>query len=287
MFRRLSRFLGLASVLGFALPNAEADAADAPGVTLELLAETSAIQPGEPFQVGLRIRHASGWHTYWRHPGIVGVPTRLQWDLPPGFRAGPIQWPYPERVRMAIYTAYGFERDVLLPVTITPPPRLKPGNTVTLRASAHWMACAATCHPGNREFVLQLPVDPNATGKSGEHRQLFARSRADRPSPLSGWTGIPGRSEDRLTLTLRPSQPGSRLPPGKRYFFSYDGQVHSDHPQTVERLPDGALRFTLVPGPFPPGDPPALSGVVYSETGWPQAPDRTYVEVRAPWENGN
>jgi len=200
MFRRLSRFLGLASVLGFALPNAEADAADAPGVTLELLAETSAIQPGEPFQVGLRIRHASGWHTYWRHPGIVGVPTRLQWDLPPGFRAGPIQWPYPERVRMAIYTAYGFERDVLLPVTITPPPRLKPGNTVTLRASAHWMACAATCHPGNREFVLQLPVDPNATGKSGEHRQLFARSRADRPSPLSGWTGIPGRSEDRLTL---------------------------------------------------------------------------------------
>ncbi|MCB1097760.1 MAG: thiol:disulfide interchange protein, partial [Verrucomicrobiae bacterium] len=90
------------------------------------MAEHSAIQPGVPFKVGLKMNHAAGQHTYWKHPGIVGVPTKLDWKLPKGFVAGEIEWPRPELTMMAIYPVYGYENQILLPVSITPPASLDP-----------------------------------------------------------------------------------------------------------------------------------------------------------------
>ena len=36
-----------------------------------------------------------GWHTYWQNPGDSGLPTTLEWKLPAGVEAGPIEWPAP------------------------------------------------------------------------------------------------------------------------------------------------------------------------------------------------
>ena len=41
---------------------------------MELLSENLSIAPGEPFYIGWHIRRDEGWHTYWKHPGDVGVP---------------------------------------------------------------------------------------------------------------------------------------------------------------------------------------------------------------------
>src|SRR6056297_1012754 len=66
-------------------------------VVVELVSEVEAVTPGQPFRVGLSLRHAPDWHTYWRNPGDSGLETRIDWTLPDGFAAGEIQWPYPER----------------------------------------------------------------------------------------------------------------------------------------------------------------------------------------------
>ena len=42
-----------------------------------LVSDTDAVQPGTPFRVGLRLRMADGWHTYWKNPGDAGVPPEL------------------------------------------------------------------------------------------------------------------------------------------------------------------------------------------------------------------
>ena len=83
------------------------------GVEVELLAEVNAIVPGKSFQVGLRIRHEKGFHTYWQNPGIVGVATSLKWTLPEGFTASEIQWPYPELTKMASYPCHGYELSLI------------------------------------------------------------------------------------------------------------------------------------------------------------------------------
>src|SRR5688572_10915548 len=46
-------------------------------LTIELVSEVASIQPGSPFYVGLHLKHKEHYHTYWKFPGIVGVPTDM------------------------------------------------------------------------------------------------------------------------------------------------------------------------------------------------------------------
>ena len=64
-------------------------------VEAELVAEQSALIPGRPNTVALRLVMERGWHTYWQNAGDSGLPTTLAWKLPDGLKAGPIQWPAP------------------------------------------------------------------------------------------------------------------------------------------------------------------------------------------------
>ena len=59
-------------------------------VEAELVSEKTAIVPGEPLTVALRLRMERGWHTYWQNPGDSGLPTKLDWNLPSGVSAGAI-----------------------------------------------------------------------------------------------------------------------------------------------------------------------------------------------------
>ena len=59
-------------------------------VEVELIAERTGIQPGSAITVGLRMGLERDWHTYWKNPGDAGQEPAIAWELPPGFRAGPI-----------------------------------------------------------------------------------------------------------------------------------------------------------------------------------------------------
>ena len=81
----------LAAAPAFAQSPAQAQAVvQTENVRAELLADASAIKPGEPFWVGLRQTIRPKWHTYWKNPGDSGLPTEIAWTLPSGFSAGDI-----------------------------------------------------------------------------------------------------------------------------------------------------------------------------------------------------
>src|SRR5690348_9264612 len=65
-------------------------------VQVKLLADTSAIKPGEPFTVGVNLKIAPAWHVYWINPGDAGEATRVTWTLPPGFTVSELKFPVPE-----------------------------------------------------------------------------------------------------------------------------------------------------------------------------------------------
>src|SRR4029453_5883784 len=90
-------------------------------VRAELLADASAVKPGEPFWVALRQTIRPKWHTYWKNPGDSGLPTEIAWKLPDGAKADPIVWPTPSLINVSGVINYGFSDDILLMVRITPP----------------------------------------------------------------------------------------------------------------------------------------------------------------------
>src|SRR5438445_6017398 len=143
-------------------------------VKAELLADTNAIVPGKPFTVGLLLRMAPRWHTYWAFSGDAGLPTELKWKLPSGWKVGDIQWPIPlKTIDPGDIETYGYENEVLLMQEITPPQKLD-NSTVKLSAEANWLVCEKICIPGSATPQLELPV---STTSQPANSELFARYR--------------------------------------------------------------------------------------------------------------
>ncbi len=147
--------------------------------TVTLVSDTDTVSAGTPFHVGLRIKLAPGWHTYWRNPGDAGVAPELKLDLPAGVSAGPITWPTPERIAEGSLMTYAYTGEVLLPVTITPGPT---SAALPIEASATWLVCKDICVPEQGQFRLDLrPRSPASSPQAA----LFDQADPGHADPLS------------------------------------------------------------------------------------------------------
>lgn len=268
----------------------ESEPLSRPGIQrVQLVTDVSAIVPGEPFTVGLRLDPAPGHHTYWRGPGIVGVATRLDWQLPEGFSAGEILWPPPTPILMAGIGANGYKGPALLLSTISPPASVAE-NKVVLKVRASWMACSVSCNPGLADLTLSLPVAaPGMTPSRDETiAATFAAAREAAPKPApETWRFTPRLAgPDRIELdAVMPGFDPTLAP--SLHFFCDDMQIDSDEPQAVEVLDASAGRFrlTFVRPEFAPKSPPFLSGVLHGPPAWPGI-GSVHVEISAPWAEG-
>lgn len=151
-------------------------------VAVSLIAETRSIVPGRSFRVALRQQIEAGWHTYWLNPGDAGLPTTIDWSLPPDFKAGPILWPQPQRIAYGPVVDYGYENEVLLPLDIDVPSTVAPGTKVVIAAHASWLVCSETCIPEDADLSISVPVAAE-TEPDPDWAQRFASARAQLPLP--------------------------------------------------------------------------------------------------------
>lgn len=290
MTRRLHLiFLPLASAL--LLSNGEAAESlpfSGPGIErIQILTDVQEILPGETFTVGLLVSPAPGHHTYWRGPGIVGVATSIEWNLPDGFTAGPIIWPSPEKVDMVGIEANGYRRDVILLTDIKAPEAIS-SNTLQFELKTAWMACATSCNPGVTTLSLTLPVieEEELQKKNRALSKQFQSIRASlpRPAPVT-WTMQVSRSaEEEITLAV--SAPGLERPTIESLeFFCDDMQVNSDKPMQVQWLSDepGSFAIRFVRPTFAPSQPEVFSGLLKAKRSWPGL-DSNWVEISIPWK---
>jgi DsbC/DsbD-like thiol-disulfide interchange protein len=238
-------------------------------LSVELVSEAKTIAPGETFTVGLHLKPPTGFHTYWKHPGIVGLATSVEWTLPPGFCAGETQWPAPQAVKMARYTAQGYRDEALLMVPITAPKEFHEPH-VTLTAHASWMCCGDQCHPASKvPFSITLPVAASATTDPAT-KPLFDRFREKVPKKDDAWSLEIARQPGSILLTLTSKQ--SQITRGVEElgtlrFFTSDGQVDSDGEQKVTRGPGQQIRIEL-PVSKQAAESPHLAGVILAERSW-------------------
>ncbi len=155
-------------------------------VRAELLAHApDGAGPGKTVWLGLQLSHQPDWHTYWKNSGDSGLPTALQWTLPPGVTAGDIAWPLPKKIPIGNLANYGYEGTVLLPVPLTVTPDFKPslpGTDLEIKLKASWLVCRKECIPEEGEFALRLPL----RGSTALHAAAFDASLQAQPQALSG-----------------------------------------------------------------------------------------------------
>ena len=257
-----------------------------------LVAETKSIQPGTPFTVALRIRMEPKWHSYWINPGDSGLPTKINWQLPGGWKAGEIQWPYPHKISTPPLMTYGYENDVWLLTKITPPKNL-PQKPVTLRAKADWLICQDSCLPAKADLKLVLPVENSAPSLDARWSAAFAKTRQEFPTAKSDWIISAEKAAKGNGVVLHFTPPAgneteSAWAENDTYFFASDASiVEHAAPQKISKVGDG-FRVELAPSEYSRGAPKQLRGVLLAPAGkaWNAAGNRA-MQVDVPVGKAN
>src|SRR5215813_4566492 len=150
---RTAPAIALAATLTVA-PAVRADGPPDPNslVKADLVAETTSLAPASTLWVDLHLAVKPGWHVYWRNPGDSGLPTAIDWKLPPGFSPGPINWPVPEHFVQNGIGNYGYAGTVDLLVPVAVPNGLAAGQTALLQAEASWLSCSDIRIPGSQKL---------------------------------------------------------------------------------------------------------------------------------------
>jgi DsbC/DsbD-like thiol-disulfide interchange protein len=174
-------------------------AAANPGKATALWISSSATaEPGQPLETAIRLTHDKGWHSYWTNPGEAGIPTTVEWKLPPGWKSGGLQAPAPIRFLTGGLAGYGYEGATWFPVMLTPPEDFS--GQARLTATLSWLACSEEgCVPGQAELHLDLQAGKTAATPD---QATILRAHRQLPQPLEGVRLDVKEEKDQLRLTI-------------------------------------------------------------------------------------
>jgi len=239
--------------------------------------------PGKTAWVGLQLTHAPEWHTYWKNSGDSGLPTELQWTLPPGVSAGPIAWPTPRKFPIGNLANYGYDGTVVLPVPLTVAPDFT-GEHIDVKLYAAWLVCRKECIPEEGNFTLRIPVRGSMGGQGAAFEASFKAAPKDQPAGDSRVEPAPTTLQVSLAglptawrgqkLEFFPEATGL-IEPGAAWKQTWDGERWTaEVPLSPHRSESPARLALVVAQADPPGQGPGAPGVrldVPVQGAWPSA----------------
>ncbi|HWX56218.1 MAG TPA: protein-disulfide reductase DsbD domain-containing protein [Verrucomicrobiae bacterium] len=203
---------------------------------LELLAQQTAASPGQQVWLGVHFVLEKGWHIYWVNPGDSGQPPVLQWQLPPGFSAGEIQWPRPEKMQTAHLADYGYHDDVLLLVPVQASKSLSANSRAEIGLDAKWLVCREVCLPDHAQLHLALSVSSSPKDDPSV-APLFTNAHKLVPQPLPRhWKARAESRKGSFVLIVDAGRPLRQA----EFFPLHADQVENVAPQKLSVLARGA-----------------------------------------------
>ena len=234
-------------------------------VTVELIAETTVVVPGERFNVALDFRLEPHWHLYWKNPGASGLPVEVEWQLPAGLSAGEIQWPAPERIELGGLMNYGYEDAVTLIVPIQAAQDFELGSAVPIQAEVSWLACEEFCMPGDASLSLALTAGAEAV-KSGE-APAFEAARARLPAPIAPW-GVTAVIEGQYLVLTIEQVDGLAIPSDLYFYADKEGVIEPSALQALSSVGEGQMQLRAELDVAQLQEPSAaVAGVLQSQSG--------------------
>jgi thiol:disulfide interchange protein/DsbC/DsbD-like thiol-disulfide interchange protein len=236
-------------------------------VDARLISEVKSVKPGSSFWVAVQLTMNEGWHTYWRNPGDSGLETQISWQLPDGFTAGEIKWPYPERIIEEPLVIYGYHNTIYLLSEISVDKTVPVGEPVFLKANVSWLECAEVCIPGDADVKVRVEVK-NTQPELNEHLlETFSNARAELPILPGEWK-ITAAVRDGM-LTIQAAAPEwYKGDTGSIWFFPYKTDLIENTAEQMTKK-DGSVYHISIPlASMDPQIPDTLRGILLSEKGW-------------------
>ena len=272
----LVRALFLSLLVLLAAPAQAQPQGRGPHMQVSLVAESDTVQPGTTLTLAFVMRPQQGWHGYWRNPGDAGAEPRVTWRLPEGWRAGPLQYPVPQRLIALGLMNYVYESDHALLVAVQVPADAEPGVVFPIDARLDYLICTTEiCVPETANVTVQV-----STGTPGARNPAFDEYRRALPRPIAepARFAVEG-GQLRIAIPLSAS---TALPDPYVYVTNADTIRHGE-PLTISRSGDllivegsvglraaqqrqiegvlqlsagNGLAFTAQPGPVPAAGTP-------------------------------
>jgi thiol:disulfide interchange protein DsbD len=209
-------------------------------LTVELVSLASSIQPGSDAAVGLHFTLDKGWHVYWLNAGDSGEPPSIRWALPAGITAGPMQFPAPRRLPLGPLMDFGYEDEVLFPITLGVASTVQVPSTAQLTARVNWLVCREVCIPGKADLAFPLQVTAQAGPVDPARQVLFEHFRSRLPQPLPATSKAVFAATPTgfaLAVTGHPTA-------GAEFFPLDQSQIENAAPQPVTGV-DGGVEIAI------------------------------------------
>jgi thiol:disulfide interchange protein len=249
--------------------------AQTPQVTVDLLAEPKSVEPGKPMTIGLRFRPVPGWHIYWENPGDSGLPPSVTWKLPPGWTAGELQFPFPEKILVPPLFSYGYEQETVLLVQVTPPQNQPLPPKIPIQASVEWLVCKETCLPGKAQLDLAILTQPKP---NIDLQGLFDEIRREMPVRIPMILVKVRLNDGFLEFSI------SNAPEvGSSSFFPADGD-YVDEFQPAKTEKTGNQLVIKIPLKPKAKVPDTLTGLLVAEKPWDTSSHRA-LKISLPLSN--
>jgi thiol:disulfide interchange protein DsbD len=164
---------------------AASNSADAAHLHVQLIVPSAQLNRGASSNAGLYFKLEPGWHVYWQNAGDSGEPPHIEWTLPGGITAGPMQFPAPSRLPLGPLMDFGYENEVLFPFSLDVVSSAKPGP-VALQAKVNWLVCREVCIPGKAELETDrvVPVIPVQVAQLSPDKEVYERLVGQLPKSL-------------------------------------------------------------------------------------------------------
>lgn len=142
-------------------------------VHASLISNSTAVVPGQKFRLGIELKMQPGWHTYYKESGEAGMPTKVEWTLPAGFKSSEFMWERPHKMEDSGIITYGYNEHTVMAAEIEVPATVT-AKTIEFKAKVKWLACKDACVPGSADLKLTLPVVASASEAKAENKEAFA-----------------------------------------------------------------------------------------------------------------
>jgi thiol:disulfide interchange protein DsbD len=208
-------------------------------LTAELVTQAPQIASGGQLKIGLSLTLDKHWHVYWINAGDSGEPPAIRWTLPTGLTVTPLQFPSPQRLPLGPLMDFGYENQVVFPMTLTATSKTRTGK-VHLDAHVAWLVCSRACIPGKAHLGLDLRVvrapapQRPLTGALGS-----AVSKLPRPLPAGMYASATGDAMQ-IVFTLRTTRHSAHPE-----FYSFDQEVIQNAANPVIERPPHCIRFRV------------------------------------------
>ena len=242
---------------------------------VELVSSVASVRPGTPFTLAVHITVDPGWHTYWINGGDAGDELLVDWSLPEGFTAGPLQWPVPKLLPAPPLMSYGYEEQIFVLIDITPSADAVPGTDVEIRGAADFQVCSDICLIALDDISVTLPVRSGPPEPDASWAAAIADVQARLPRPADGWTvrawtnGAENETAAYVLDIARAGTGGAPVPAtlAAPHLFADSGYV-IEHaaPQRVARVGD-AIRMEIPRNYFEAEYGPRLAGLLVADAG--------------------